>query len=388
MKKIKNKELLKLAEKGLKDPLSVYLHVPFCVSKCPYCAFYSVPAIEGRIDSFLDALEKEVAWWSPFFSDGKVRARTFYIGGGTPSALSIGQWKRLFSIFDNTLDLRPGCEVSVEANPDSLTKEHLCFWKDIGITRISLGVQSLYDEDLKWLGRPHDATTAKKALAAVREEGFDLSADLLFGIAGQNLRKWYNLLNEIMAFDPGHLSIYQLVLEEDSRWGKAAPRGLFNGYPEYRFAQWFLPKKGLEQYEVASFSRPGKWCRHNISYWYGKDVLAFGPSAWGYINGLRYCNVKNLKDYICKAGTCEGTVSDFEMLDEEKRLREAMILATRTRWGFLPANLRRCFDQGILDKILNSMQDLPKDLFTSDGTRIALSRKGIRVGNAIWERIV
>jgi len=369
-------------------PISVYLHIPFCVSKCPYCAFYSMSAAGQYIDPFIDALERELSWWKLSFPGDRIQVRTLYIGGGTPTVLSVGQWKRLLSILDDSFNFVTGCEISVEANPDSLIYEHLNLWKDFGLTRVSLGVQSLFDEDLKWLGRPHDADTAKKALAAIREKGFDLSADLLFGIAGQDLRKWYDLLNEILNFDPDHLSIYQLMLEEGSRWGTSAPEGVFNGYPEYRLAQWFLPAKGLDQYEVASFAKPGKWCKHNIAYWYQKNVLALGPSAWGYLSGVRYCNNGNLSDYIRKAGSAEGNVSYYEELDDEARLREAMILSTRTKWGFLPANLCRSFSTGIFDKIIGGVHDLPESLFTRDGSRIAFSRKGMRLGNVVWERIV
>lgn len=390
MKKKRNKliSLAGLDKEHYNKPLSVYIHIPFCLSKCPYCAFYSKPVESDEVELYLEALNRDLKWWGSFLSRGKIRAKTLYIGGGTPTILSPLQWETLISLLENTLELIPGCEISVEANPGSLTKEHLNLWKDWSLTRVSLGVQSLHDDELKWLGRPHDSDTARKALSEVKEAGFDLSADLIFGLSGQSLRKWYYSLREILRYSVEHLSLYQLMLEQGTPWGERPPEGVFNGYPHYRFAQWYLARKGLNQYEVASFSRYGKWCRHNIAYWFQKDVLALGPSAWGYFKGVRYWNHKDLGDYCSSTLTGKGAARGFECLDEDQKIREAVILATRTNWGFLPANFYKKFNRQVLDSILSEWKGLPKELFSSDPSRIALSSKGMRVGNAIWERII
>jgi oxygen-independent coproporphyrinogen-3 oxidase len=389
--KTKRNDLISLAGISTEiynDPQYVYLHIPFCISKCPYCAFYSRPVSDSDVVLYLEALEKELAWWSSFFPGGKIRAMSLYIGGGTPSILSIPQWQRLIHLLGTYMILLPGCEVSVEANPGSLSRDHILLWKELGLTRISLGVQSLSDEELKWLGRPHDAEDALRAMALIREHDVDLSADLLFGLAGQDIRQWHRSLKNVLSFNPAHISVYQLMLEEGTPWGVKPPDGVFNGYYHYRFAQWYLARKGMDQYEVASFSKPGKWCHHNIAYWYHKNVIGLGPSAWGYINNVRYCNFKDLYEYSRTAGTTRGAVKHSTRLNDSDRLREAVILATRTRWGFIPANLSRTFDRSALQSILDEIKELPENLFVQDGSRVALSNRGLRVGNSVWERII
>lgn len=390
MKKKKNELIFKtgILEKEHNNSLSVYVHIPFCISKCPYCAFYSRLVTNDDVNLFLEALSRELKWWSSFFPKGRIVTKTLYIGGGTPTILSAYQWERLISILDHRLDLCQGCEISVEANPGSVTKEHLRLWNDWGLTRVSLGVQSLHNDELKWLGRAHDSGTAIKALTQIKDAGFDLSADLLFGLSGQSIRKWYDSLKGVLQYGVDHISVYQLMLERGTPWGKKPPKGVFNGYPHYRFAQWYLTHKGLDQYEVASFSRQGKWCRHNIAYWYQKDVLALGPSAWGYFNGVRYWNHKHFSDYLIATESKDGATAGFEFLEEERKIREAVILATRTKWGVSLNNFYNKFNREILDDILSELREIPRDLFSKEELRIALSAKGMRVGNAIWERIV
>lgn len=377
-----------IRSESLDEPQYIYLHIPFCITKCPYCAFYSRPVSDSDVELYLEALEKELAWWSSFFPGGKISSRSLYMGGGTPSILSIPLWEQLIDLLGTYMILLPGCEVSVEANPGSLTREHITLWKELGLTRISLGVQSLSDEELKWLGRPHGVKDALRAMDLIREHDVDLSADLLFGLANQDIREWYRSLKGVLSFNPAHISVYQLMLEEGTPWGKNPPDGVFNGYYHYRFAQWYLAHKGMDQYEVASFSRPGKWCRHNIAYWYHKNVIGLGPSAWGYINDVRYCNFRDLREYARNAGTHQGAVEHSSRLNDADRLREAVILATRTKWGFIPENLSRSFDRETLQSILDDIRELPENLFVRDGSRVALSSRGMRVGNSVWERII
>jgi oxygen-independent coproporphyrinogen-3 oxidase len=371
---------------GSPSAISLYVHVPFCRSKCPYCAFYSLSPAIGGISSFLQALEGEIEL---FKREGDLpRIRTAYIGGGTPSVLSLPDWKRLISILESAFTFLPRAEVTVEANPGSLTGEHLSLWKDWRVTRVSLGVQSLQDKDLLVAGRAHNRRQALDSMAKITGTGLSLSADLLFGLPGQNLRSWGETLREILSQGVDHVSIYQLTLEEGTPWGERPQNDLAEGYPFYRWAQYYLEKKGLLQYEIASFARPGRWCRHNVSYWTGGEFIGLGPSAWGYMNYERTRNIPDLAEYCLMVSRGNKPVCYSERLEGDRLASESTILALRTRWGIRLQDLRRDWCKDWPERMNAALEELPRDLFRSSPGRIALSRRGMRVGNSIWERLL
>lgn len=371
----------------LEHPLSVYVHVPFCAQKCPYCAFASHVPREGEREDFPRLIERELDLVHPPGS-GKIPLDTLYIGGGTPSYLSPETWKELTRILGDHFQFLPGFEISVEANPDSLQKDHLWLWKDWGVTRISLGVQSLDDDELRWLGRPHDARKAMEAVSAVMASGIDLSVDLMFGLAGQTLRGWHRNLRTILDTGLAHISLYQLTLEEESRWGKDAPGQMAEGYPFYRWAQWYLPHRGYDQYEIASFARDRKWSRHNLAYWYGRDVLGLGPGAWGYMNGTRYWNHSESEIYRNRLVEGHLPIEGKEHLPPEEAFREAAVIALRTRWGIPMKAFRRRYGHQALLTVLNILRSFPKSFFRCQDSHIALSPRGMRVANPIWEALL
>lgn len=374
-------------EFALEHPLSVYIHVPFCVQKCPYCAFASHVPQAGEREGFPNLLDMELGLWSSP-RGGKIPVDTLYIGGGTPSSLSPKTWENLTRVLDSHFRFLPGHEISVEANPDSLRRDHLWLWKDWGVTRISLGVQSLDDDELRWLGRPHDARKAMEAISAVMASGMDLSVDLMFGLAGQTLRGWHRNMKTVLDTGLAHISLYQLTLEEGSQWEKGSPGQRADGYPFYRWAQWYLPHRGYEQYEIASFARDRKWSRHNLAYWYGRDVLGLGPGAWGYMEGVRYWNHSDNETYRQKLDTHCLPVGGQEHLPHERAFREAAVIALRTRWGIpLKAFRRRYGHQAVLI-VLGILGSFPKCFFRHEKSHIALSPRGMRVANPIWEALL
>lgn len=371
---------------GLPPAISLYVHIPFCRSKCPYCAFYSFPPAVGDIPSFLQALEKEIALLG---REGDLpRIRTAYIGGGTPSLLSVPDWRRLIRILERAFTFIPGAEVTVEANPASLTGGHLSLWKDWRVTRVSLGVQSLQDKDLLAAGRAHDRRLALDSMTRISGTDLSLSVDLLFGLPGQHFRGWGETLREILSEGVDHVSIYQLTLEEGTPWGERPPNDLAEGYPFYRWAQYYLEKKGLLQYEIASFARPGRWCRHNVSYWRGGEFIGLGPSAWGYRKYQRTRNIPDLPEYCSMVARGKSPVCYSERLEGDRLASESAILALRTRWGIRLQDLRRDWGDDLPERMAAALKELPRDLFRRSPGRIALSRRGMRVGNSIWERLV
>jgi oxygen-independent coproporphyrinogen-3 oxidase len=380
---------------------SLYLHVPFCISKCGYCAFYSeavektqstsnfpaanFPVANFPMERWLSALSREAkrihAMW-----EGRPSLRTLYIGGGTPTILSLPEWESLFRILEDAFDFSDIEEATVEANPCSLTDGHLSLWRDSFVTRVSLGVQSLRDDDLAWLGRRHDARMALRALEKTCSRGFDVSADLIFGLPLQTLRMWHDSLRLVLDSGVGHVSAYQLTLEPGTPLGEAAP-SLPDGYPFYRFAQWYLPRKGLEQYEIASFSRPGKECRHNRAYWSQEPVLALGPSAWGYLDGFRCRNAPTLEEYAALAET-RPPVTEAERLGSAARGIEAAILALRTKWGIDTNSFAARFGKELAEEVLHVLRRIPPRLVRFFEGGVCLTPSGMRVGNAIWVELL
>ncbi len=366
--------------------LSVYLHVPFCIGKCGYCSFYSKPPDEGEVERYLDALGEEIRRWRARL--GAVSLRTLYIGGGTPSLLPLEAWKRLIALIEGIGDCGALEEATVEANPSSLSDALLDLWRSSFFTRVSLGVQSLDGGELRTLGRRHGGGDALRAMRQVVRSRLKLSVDLIFGIPGQTVRSWAASLRGVLEAGARHVSAYQLTLEPDTPMGRRAPV-LSDGYPLYRYAQWFLPRRGFLQYEISSFSPPNDECRHNLAYWRQENVLALGPSAWGYLEGRRYGNPEDLEAYLDAAGRgFPDPTAAGETLASRARGVEAAILALRTRWGIDKRNFAARWGASLLTEVESVLAGIPHRLVRADEDTLALSPSGMRVGNAIWTELM
>lgn len=372
----------------------IYIHIPFCLHKCPYCAFYSETGSSGEEqECYLKALEKEMAWWEDRL-EGPLRATTLYVGGGTPSLLEPNLWEKLFASLDRHMVFCESPEITLEANPGSLQEEHLQLWKAWGVSRISLGIQSFGEEDLRRLGRPHDALQGEEAVRRALEMGFEVTLDLIFGLPGQTLRGWHANLRRALSLGISHISLYHLTLEEGTPWGENPPENLPEGYPLYRWAQHYLGRKGFSQYEVASFARPGREARHNLAYWRQEDVLGLGAGAWGYWKGLRYGHVSSVRDYIrvfekpLSAQAFEESLSYTEFLSPEKRAAEGAVLLLRTRWGIPLRAFRRRFGDPLAREVLGKLAPFMPDLVQYVPGHLRLTPKGMRVANQIWSELL
>ena len=347
----------------------LYVHVPFCERKCGYCSFYSVKGNDSLISEWLGGIEREAANYRG------TRITTLYVGGGTPSFLTLEHWRGLMDILRRNFDLSGITEATSEANPSSLTAGHIAFLKANSFTRVSLGVQSLSDQELRTLGRIHDSQQAVRAMEMVKDSGLNLSCDLIFGIPGQTIRTWAESLHTVMLY-ASHISAYQLTLEPDTPMGRLYENDSLNsaGYALYRYAQYLLPRKGFLQYEISSFAPEGQECRHNISYWDHSDVIALGPSAVSYIDGVRVSNPRTLEAWL------SGTPPEREELSPRERAVELAILSLRTKWGIPRKDL--------LPELEAAISQMPPDLFVFTPESIALSQKGMRLGNAIWSELI
>ena len=378
----------------------LYVHVPFCKAKCAYCDFYSIALKSStpdgllksklEINSWLDALELETKFWRGL-AGGKLKINTLYIGGGTPSILDLSEWQRLIKIILSLCDLKFLSEASVEANPSSLilNKDLIKFWRENFITRVSLGVQSLNDKELKILGRIHDAKMALSALDLIINSGLNANADLIFAIPSQDLRSWSNSLKLIIKSGATHISAYNLTLEPDTPLGKIySEQDLPDGYKFYRYAQWLLAKKNFAQYEISNFALKNFECLHNKLYWQQENVLALGPAASGYIDGLRYKNPESLSEYYKNLNNFKNIFASSEVLDLKDKAVECAILNLRTREGINKINFINKFGEDLFNKIKNILLGLPENLFYIDDERIALNAAGMRVGNAVWTELM
>ena len=365
---------------------SVYVHVPFCEAKCPYCAFASAVALEGDESLYLESLAREAERKKQLAG----RLKTLYIGGGTPTALSFGAWRTLTALLERLFNFEDDAEVTVEANPGSLSFEHLQLWREWRVTRVSVGVQSFDNAELAYLGRVHDRDMAAEAVSACLAAGFSTSADLIFGLPGGALANWARTVRELLALNPQHISIYQLTIEPGTPFGELAERSPYelpDGYAHYRYAQWLLPKKGYQQYEVASFARAGHESRHNLGYWSDGAYLGLGPSAWGYIGGVRYKNASRLHEYAQL--TTDGREAVYEeRLDPEGSACQACVLALRTMRGIEWSSFERAYGSQMTKEMMGKLVSFPRDLVVCDDERAYLTPKGMRVANLIWEELI
>ncbi|MEG1825175.1 MAG: radical SAM family heme chaperone HemW [Cloacibacillus sp.] len=366
---------------------SLYIHVPFCTRKCNYCAFESAVPEEGGRELWLTALEREAELRAQTTAR-RPRLATCYIGGGTPTVLSPLHWRRLIQIIDKFYDFEDDAEVTVEANPNSLRAEHLLEWRDWRVTRVSIGVQSFDDAELEQMGRLHTGNQAHEAMSAALASGFYVSGDFIFGLPGQSFQNWGRTLREAARCGLHHLSLYQLSIEPGTPWASLDSAALGDGYAAYRFAQWYLPQKGYAQYETANFARPGKESRHNLNYWREGSYIGLGAGAAGYIEGVRYKNFGALARWAGALARGELPIESSEELTPAARAKEAAVLALRTTAGIEAAAYAASYGQEALEALYAKLRKFPDDLCTARDGRIALSQKGMRVANLIWEEII
>ncbi|MGI8609031.1 MAG: radical SAM family heme chaperone HemW [Candidatus Dormibacteria bacterium] len=326
-------------------PRSLYLHVPFCVSKCPYCDFNSHVGQQHLFNSYIGALLLEVAAWGDAL--GHPELDTVFIGGGTPSLVPAAHIARLMDGVRQAFTLAPGAEVSMEANPQSAEAEKMGAWLQAGINRLSLGVQSLDDQALRFLERAHSAAEAKTVMAAVRGAGFaSVSFDLIFAIPGLSTRRWQEVLEEALAFSPDHLSAYELTPEHGTRLGVEVEAGRTllpdddTRIEQYELTQDLLAAAGFSRYEVSNWARPGHRCRHNMTYWTGMPYAAAGAGAHAFTHRLqpgaltvRQWNIASPAGYIAAVRSKGDAVSGFENLDLATTASDLMMMGLRLDQG-------------------------------------------------------
>lgn len=386
--------------------VGLYLHVPLCRRKCHYCDFASRATSPGLVNSYLTAIEHEIAWVSEHAPDA-IHPETVYLGGGTPSVLPDEYFDRLIRAVRAAFPLDPGIEWTIEANPESLDRDRLARWRRHGANRVSLGVQSFQDRLLGELGRLHTATRARQAISWIREAGFDRwSIDLMCGLPGQDLTLWQTDLAGSLKLRPPHLSIYPLTLEPGTEMFERSRRGELTLPDDDLVADMLaraeetLEAAGFEHYEIASYCLPGEACRHNRGYWLRTPYLGLGPAAASFFGGVRSRACDDLEHYAAcwsnpHAAENRGdpfvrpTSTEVEILDEADACRESILLGTRLLAGFDLRPWRAQFGPDLtapLEPVIE--QHRRSGLLEQIDSVIRLSRSGRWIANAFWQDLL
>ena len=365
-------------------PLGLYLHIPFCVSKCGYCDFYSVTdrdLMRGYVSALLGHIREYGRTCSGYTVD------TVYIGGGTPTCLGPKYLGRILQEVRSKFPLADDAEITVECNPESTDKKVLDMMKKQGVNRLSFGVQSAHDEELKKIGRIHTFQQAKDAVDLARAKGFaNISLDLMYGLPGQTQEMFLDSVEQCLALGPRHLSCYGLKLEPATRMGRENP-----ALPDddaqadtYLAMCELLRKNGFEHYEISNFAKSGFRSRHNMKYWDLSEYLGLGPGAHSFMNGRRFAFARDIKAYI----NGEDILRDEEEVPSFQRQGEYLMVRLRTADGvdFLELEKRYNIDSTPYEEAFRSL--LGSGLVAHQGTRWRLTEKGFLVSNSIINAIV
>ena len=403
-----------------KNSLGIYVHIPFCVKKCNYCDFLSAPATKQVRKSYIEALIGQIEAYKGFLSENHYEVKTIYFGGGTPSLLDVEEIgavfvtiKKVFGLLDTDLE---AMEITLEANPGTFGKDKLLAYREMGFNRISMGVQSMNNEELKLLGRVHTVEDFLDNYQIARECGFEnINIDLMQSLPGQTLEAWEHTLKQVIALNPEHISAYSLIIEEGTKfyeWYAEKEELLPDEETEraiYYRTEEMLNEAGYERYEISNYAKEGKESRHNLSYWQGIDYLGLGLGASSLIKGERLVNEDELEKYVeiallqQKARIVSGEhleemesfvtngakkdsfIKERNSLTRNEQMEEFMFLGLRVMKGVSKKEFIERFGvtiEEVYGEVLDRFRT--EELLVIDGDVVALTRKGIDVSNYVF----
>lgn len=370
----------------------LYMHIPFCKQRCTYCAFYSTTLYNIR-EQYVNALCKELVLRKDYA--GEATIETIYFGGGTPSTLSMEQLQRICDTIYATYEVSATPEVTIECNPDDLVPEFLAKLKQLPFNRISMGVQSFNDAQLKRLGRRHDADKARQAVRNAREAGYDnISIDLIFALPGSTIAEWEHDLESAIALKPEHLSAYNLTYEEGTPLHRALERGDFTELSEEENVEQFqmliakLKEAGYRHYEISNFALPGRESRHNSSYWNDTPYIGCGAAAHSYNGTSRQWNIADIKEYI---KGIESSTPNFEIeeLTEEERYNDTILTRLRTAKGLPLAWIKERFSEKLNNYMLHAAEkEIALGNLKEEDGHLSLTEKGIFISDAVIRELI
>lgn len=373
----------------MRKDLGLYLHVPFCMKKCKYCDFLSWAGSEEEQETYVQGLLKEIESYREFAKGYKVS--TVFLGGGTPSILSGEQIERILGAVSDVFMMDKHAEITLEMNPGTVTEEKLRSYKKAGINRLSIGLQSVKNENLKLLGRIHTYEEFLQSYELARQEGFkNISVDLISSLPGQTLESWKEELQEIVRLNPEHVSVYQLILEEGTPFYET-----YADHPEllpdeevsreiYLSTGRILSEAGYEQYEISNYAKPGQESRHNLKYWDRADYLGLGLGAASMVRNTRMTNTRDLKTYLGHCSQPKTMREDVQFLEEPRQMEEFMFLGLRKTRGVSRKEFHRVFGRDmdmVYEKTLAKC--LENGMLKEHKDRVFLSEEGVLVSNLV-----
>ena len=380
---------------------ALYFHIPFCAHRCAYCDFTTYAGQDSKIPAYVDALIREIELVA---ASERLTAKSIFFGGGTPSLLTSNQLALVMDALRANFDLLPDAEISLEANPGTLSEKYLQELYSAGFNRISFGVQSAHPDDLLLLERIHDFLDVIESVKWARQAGFkNISLDLVFGLPEQSLQRWQNTLKSALNLNPEHLSIYALTIEEGTPFGHWAERGMLP-LPDpdlaadmYEWASEFLAKNGYMQYEISNWAKPNRECLHNLQYWRNLPYLGFGAGAHGYATGTRYSNILGIQTYVKRLATSSAkkfplspATFSYEKIDIETEMNEMMMLGLRlTQEGVSAKTFQIRFGRTLQDVFSEEIDKLITLGFLEWQKEILrLTPRARLLGNQVFRRFV
>ena len=377
----------------MKD-LAVYIHIPFCDKKCYYCDFTSFSGLDKRIEEYIEHLLLEMDLYRESLKEYNIK--TIFLGGGTPSYIDGSYIVKIIRTLFEKYNCSLVEEITIEANPGTLDREKLMQYREAGVNRISLGVQTLNDQLLKSIGRLHTAAEAIENIKLIRELGFsNINVDLMFGLPDQTVADCISTLEEIVDLGVEHISYYSLILEEKTmmnRWFEEGKIRLPDEDVErdmYHEGVNFLKSRGYEHYEISNFCKPGYQCKHNLFYWTLKPYIGFGISSHSNIEGKRFCNYNTFKDYFDSIDRSKVPVLEVEDIDSHMEMAEYVIMGLRLIGGINKEDFKGRFGRALEDvygKVIDS--SMRAGLLVDDGTYVRFTDKGLDLSNMVYVDIL
>jgi oxygen-independent coproporphyrinogen-3 oxidase len=378
------------------DLAGIYIHIPFCASRCHYCNFatggYEADLAERYVKALLTELENTDVSQRPEMH----AVDTIYFGGGTPTTLTVDQFERILTLCRAKFAVAPDTEITAEANPGSVTLEYLQALRALGVNRLSFGVQSFADDELQMIGRVHDAQGARTALHLARAAGFEnISLDLIAGLPEQKWETWQRNLQEAFALAPPHLSVYLLELYPDAPLLHRIKRGELHAIDEDLTVEMYYAlvdeaaKHGYAHYELSNWARPGYESRHNLKYWTGAPYWAFGISAAGYDGQTRWSNTRNIHEYLAKLESGASPIAEVTELDDEDRQSENLFLRLRLQDGVNLREHQARFGVNVRERYHEDLARLDEaGLIEWHDDTLKISRKGQVLANEVFAAFV
>ncbi len=369
----------------------VYLHIPFCKSRCTYCDFY-MGTNESHIDAFVEAICVEAAVRS---EETKEPIGTLYFGGGTPSRLQQHHFERIFDTLYSNYNIEPDAEITMEANPDDLSEEYTAMLAALPFNRLSIGIQSFDDGELQFLSRRHGAQEAIDAVRRCQRHGFsNISIDLIYGLPRQTIAVWQRNLEQAVVLGIQHISSYHLIYEERTRMYRLLQTGRITPLLEETSTEMFammidrLTTAGFIHYEISAFGKEGFFSRHNCSYWNDVPYIGLGPSAHSYNGSSRSWNIRSILRYN-KSGENGHFECEREQLSRQEQYNEFILTGMRTMWGIDLRDLEKRFGEEYFDYCKTNIQPfLDRGMVRQEGSRLILTREGIFISDGIMSDLM